>query len=54
MGLGEEQQRVPEQHCTADQGQAKGWQAGPPFGKGTLVLRLNRKRQSGQDKGTAL
>lgn len=24
-----------------------------PFGEGTLVLRLNRKRQSGKDKGTA-
>lgn len=27
--------------------------AGSPFGEGTLVLRLNRKRQSGKDKGTA-
>lgn len=26
---------------------------GPPFGEGTLVLRRNRKRQSGKDKGTA-
>lgn len=33
---------------------SKGMAGGSPFGEGTLVLRLNRKRQSGKDKDTAL
>ena len=33
-GWGKRKQRVPEQHCTADQGQAKGWQVGPHSARG--------------------
>lgn len=35
-----------KQHCAADQGQAKDWQAGPCLVEGTLLLKLDRKRQS--------